>query len=197
MSAQQKQMTKLAAALVEFSEQFSRMSREDCQWAIQNTKEAIGLFVEAVRNRSISALVGLPEGTVIRRATVDRSRTPQEVVDATGRREYIDKDVLATMPLGEGDEVDVYFIPAKRFVPASEVPAFLAQYGLVPDPRAQAAVNEADPAFADEHPNGSQWGNSCCLLFNRWDDGRRVFCNRYDGDWDDDWFQSGVPAPRK
>lgn len=52
MSAQQKQVTKLAAALVEFSGEFGQMSIEDRQWAIKNTKTAIGLFADAVKNRS-------------------------------------------------------------------------------------------------------------------------------------------------
>ncbi|MHB8913868.1 MAG: hypothetical protein ACYC4I_02555 [Minisyncoccota bacterium] len=134
---------------------------------------------------------------IIRRVRVDRTRTPQEVIDATGRRQYVDSDVLATMPKGEGEEVDVHFVPTKRFVLVVEVPAFLAQYGLVPDPRAQAAVNEADPAFADKYPNGTQWGDNCCLAFDRWDGERDVDCDRDGLDWDDNWFLSGVPAPRK
>ena len=120
-----------------------------------------------------------------------------EVIDATGRNKYLNDDVVASMPQGEGDEVDVYFIPAKRFVPAKEVSAFLAQYGLVSDPRAQAAVNEADPVFADEHPNGTQWGNNCYLAFDRWSGERSVHCDRSGNDWDVYWFLSGVPASGK
>ena len=134
---------------------------------------------------------------IIRHVRVDRTRTPMEAINATGRKKYLNDDVVATMPQGEGDEVDVYFVPTKRFVPVGEVPAFLAQHGLVSDPRAQVAVNEADPAFADKYPNGSQWGNNCCLTFSRWDDERRVRCFRDDVVWFDGWFLSGVPAPRK
>ncbi len=134
---------------------------------------------------------------IIRRVRVDRSRSPREAIDATGRNKHVNDDVVATMPKGEGDEVDVHFIPTKRLVPVKEVPAFLAQYGLVPDPRAQAAANEADPSFADEHPNGSQWGNDCCLAFGRWGDGRDVDCCRDDYGWDDSWFLCGVPASRE
>ena len=134
---------------------------------------------------------------IIRRVKVDRSRSRQKVIDATGRKQYIDKDVLATMPTGEGDKVDVWFVPTKRHIPAAEVPAFLARYGLVPDPRAQAAVNKADPAFADKVPNGTQWGDNCCLAFGRWNDERRVRCDRFDYGWYGDWFLCGVPASRK
>lgn len=131
---------------------------------------------------------------IIRHARVDRALTPQEAIDATGRMQYIDPDVLATMPRGEGDEVDVHFVPTGRLVPVGEYTAFLAQYGLVPDPRAQAAVNAEYPAFADEHPNCSQWGDSCYLVFRRWLDGRRVDCDRNDDDWDDNCWLAGVPA---
>ncbi|TSC55183.1 MAG: hypothetical protein LiPW30_649 [Parcubacteria group bacterium LiPW_30] len=134
---------------------------------------------------------------IVRRVRVDRTRTPMEAINATGRNKYLSDDTVASMPQGEGDEVDVYFIPTRRFVPAKEVPAFLAQYGLVSDPRAQAAVNEADPAFADEHPNGTQWGNNCCLAFSRWFSKRSVLCDRDDCVWHDGWFLSGVPVSGK
>ena len=138
------------------------------------------------------------DGTiVVKGVRVDRTRTLQEVIDATGRKQYVNNDVLVTMPEGKGDKVDVYFVPIKRYLPTKEVPAFLAQHGLVPDPRAQAAVNEANPAFADEHPNGSQWGDNCCLAFDRWDDERGVDCRCNAHDWPGNWFLSGVPAPRK
>ncbi len=140
--------------------------------------------------------IWIPDGTIIRHVRVDRTCTPRQALNATGRTQYVDKDVLATMPLNaeHGDEVDVYFVPTKRYVLAKEVPAFLAQYGLVPDPRAQAAVNEADPAFADECPNGSQWGDDCYLTFDNWCDARYMSCERDDGGWDGRWFLSGVPA---
>ncbi|MFA6407852.1 MAG: hypothetical protein WCW36_00015 [Candidatus Paceibacterota bacterium] len=174
------------------------MSTECRQWAIQNTEDAIRLFAEAVKNRASSVhAMAFPEGTIKRHVRVDRTRTPQKVIDATGRKQYVDKDVLATMPIGEGEEVDVHFVPTKRFVPAKDVPAFLAQYGLVPDPRATAAVNEADSAFADAYPNCTQWGDNCYLTFDRWDDERRVCCDRSGHDWDDYWFLAGVPASRK
>ena len=134
---------------------------------------------------------------IVRRVRVNRTRTPVEVINATGRNKYLNDDVVATMPQGEGDEVDVYFIPIKRLVPVKEVPAFLAQYGLVPDPRAQAAVNEADSTFADKYPNGTQWGGNCCLTFDRWNDERYVSCNRGDFGWSDGWFLSGVLASRE
>lgn len=51
MSEQQKQIPKLVASLVEHQGAFGSMSTDDRQWVIQNTKDAIGLFAEAVKNR--------------------------------------------------------------------------------------------------------------------------------------------------
>ncbi len=68
--------------------------------------------------------------------------------------------------------------------------------GLKPDPRAQAADNEADPAFADQTPNACQWqdadGNWCYAAVNRWDDGRCVLVDRGGNDWGDDRSFGGV-----
>ena len=171
----------------------SGLQSEPTQQVVEHQGDALVAEMVAVVRKRVEAISGM----IVRRVIVNRARTPQEVIDATGRAQFIDKNVLATMPQGEGEEVDVYFVPTKRFVLVNEVPAFLAQYGLVPDPRAQAAVNEADPAFADEHPNGSPWGDGCCLAFHRWNNVRHVDCNRDGGDWYGDWFLSGVPASRK
>src|SRR3989344_1061665 len=162
----------------------SALQSEAVQTVVANQVDAVAdEMVAALRKR-----VEAQSEIIIRRVRVDRSCSPQEVIDATRRNKYVDDDVVATMPKGEGDEVDVHFVPTKRFVPVKEVSAFLAQYGLVPDPRAQAAVNEADPAFADKYPNGSQWGDNCCLAFRRWFGKRDVSCGHCDDDWRDRWF---------
>lgn len=49
--AEQRKCKKLVAVLVEHQECFSTMSDENCQWAIQNPKDAIALFANAVKNR--------------------------------------------------------------------------------------------------------------------------------------------------
>lgn len=52
MGITKQQIPVLAARLVEFQESFSGLSVEDGQYVIQDTKEAIKLFVEAVKNRN-------------------------------------------------------------------------------------------------------------------------------------------------
>jgi len=53
-------------------------------------------------------------------------------------------------------------------------------------------VNEADPAFADEHPNGTHWkdaeGKWCFVAFVGWDDERRVNVHRSGLDWNAYWW---------
>jgi len=61
MSEQQPQVSKMAGALVEHQRAFEVMPTEDRQWVIMNTVTAIGLFAEAVKNRSFSAVKKLLE----------------------------------------------------------------------------------------------------------------------------------------
>lgn len=167
---------------------------EGVQGVLQMTGNAVIDEMVAVFRKHVEAQGDI----IVRRVRVDRTRTLQEVIVAIDRVSYVDEDVLATMPQGSGDEVDVYFVPTKRYVPAAEVPAFLAQHGLVPDPRAQASVNEADKAFADQYPNATSWGDNICLSFNRHRlRGRIVRCSRDERGWTSDWFLSGVPGPCK
>ncbi len=140
---------------------------------------------------------------IVRRVKVNRSLTPQEALDATDRKQYTDRKVVATMPQGEGDEVDMYF-----FKPSPEA----YQNGVIsddrlakefdlrnlkPDPLAQAAVNAADPTFADDRPNGTHWKNQegkwCFAAFNRWfGDERSVRVDRRGSDWSDYWWFAGL-----
>ena len=154
--------------------------------------------VEAITGRVLAPNgVVMPEGTVVRRVRVDGTRPPREVVDGTGRKQYINNDVLATLPPSDSGEMDVYFVPTRKYVPVNEAGVFLAQFGLVFNPRAQAAANEGDPSLADTVPNGTQWGKNCYLTFHRWRGGRVVNCDRGGFGWFGIWFLSGVPAPRK
>ncbi|MGE5425796.1 MAG: hypothetical protein ACM3PZ_01865 [Bacillota bacterium] len=55
--ATKQQIPKIAAALVEFQENFTKLSTEDGQWLIMNTKDAINLFIEAIANRRKQDLI--------------------------------------------------------------------------------------------------------------------------------------------
>ncbi len=50
---EQRQISKLVAALTEHQHNFGVLSSEDRQWVIQNTQNAITLFTDVVKNRSV------------------------------------------------------------------------------------------------------------------------------------------------
>ena len=133
---------------------------------------------------------------IVRRVTVNRDQTPEQMIAATGRKQYIDAKVLKTLPRqGSGtEEFDMYFVPAERYLTIDEQEKLLADYGLVPDYYGQIQVNIDDVAFADERPNGAQWdnrdGSASFVAFGR-DGGRCVRCGRGDDEWNDDWWFAG------
>jgi len=133
---------------------------------------------------------------VVRHVKVDRNRTRRSMIRALrtrGREEYVDGDVLETMPTQGMEEVDVYFFLGKKTMLVAELDREFESRLLVPDPFAQMQANIDDPAFSDEHPNGVQWqdadGNYCYFVISRWRGGRGVTVNRDDQRWlGNAWF---------
>ena len=151
-------------------------------------------FVALVRKR-VEAMSSI----IVRRVKVDRTRTPQAMLDATGRNKYVTDSVVKAMPKGDGDgdEVDVHFFKLDRYVSDADLDKEYELRGLIPaDPYSQGAVNEADPAFADDHSNGTHWkdaqGKWCCATFDRWSAERGVYVRRDDGGWDVGWWFAGL-----
>ncbi|HEY5383458.1 MAG TPA: hypothetical protein VIJ88_02810 [Candidatus Paceibacterota bacterium] len=148
-------------------------------------------MVAAIRKR-VEAMSSI----IVRRVKVDRTRTPQAMLYATGRNKYVTDSVVKAMPKGNGDEVEVHFFKLDRYVSDADLDKEYELRGLIPaDPYSQGAVNEADPAFADDHPNGTHWkdaqGKWCCATFDRWDVERHVFVSRRDYVWDGHWWFAG------
>ena len=147
---------------------------------------------------SILKRVDAISNLIIRKVKVNRNRSPKEMLDATGRKQYTDSGVVAKMPKGEGEEIEVFFFNLGRFVNDNDLEKEYDFCGLKPaDPYSQAAVNEADPAFADKYPNGTHWkdanGKWCFATFDHWrDGGRRVSVGRNGDGWDDRWWFAGV-----
>jgi len=139
---------------------------------------------------------------VIRRVKVNRNRTPQEAIDATGRVQYIDSKVVEGMPRGEGDEMDVEFFKPEAweytrpgYMSDDDLEKALNRRGLSNDPVAVAAANEADPSLADKMPHGTHWKDSegkwCYATFDRWGDERGVDVDRRGSGWNDGWWFAG------
>ena len=141
-------------------------------------------------------LVEAVSDLIVRNVAVGRSLTPQEALTATGRKQYVDDEVVATMPRGEGNEGETVFFKLDRWVSDDELKKEYELRGLIPEvPYTLAAINAADPAFADNHPSVTHWrdagGRWCYVAFRRWHDERRVYVRRYDGQWHDSWWFAG------
>lgn len=171
----------------------SGLPKDPTQQVLEEQGKALASeFVAAVRKR-VEAMSSI----ITRRVSVDRSRDPQAVLDATGRKQYTDGKVVKAMPCGEGDEVDVHFFKLGRWISDADLDKEYDLRGLKPaDPYSLAAVNEADPAFADDHPNGTHWkdaaGKWCFASFYRWGDERDVGVCRDDGGWFGYWWFAGL-----
>ncbi len=141
---------------------------------------------------------------IVRIVSVNRARKPNEMLDATGRVQYVDRDVVKTMPRGAGNDAEVHFFKPRPeeytrpgFMSDEDLDKAFERRGLkAADPYSVAAVNEDDPAFADDHPNATHWkdaaGKWCFAAFSRWYDERDVRVYRIDDDWGGRWWFAGV-----
>ncbi len=147
-------------------------------------------------------LAEMARNVIVRRVTVNRKRTAEAALAATGRKQYTTDVVVATMPNGEGEEVEVVFFKPdlsgkKSLISDDDLEIEFSRRGLRPaDPFEAAAVSEADPAFADEHPYGTHWKNAagkwCFATFDRWYGERELFVSRDGPGWSDFWWFAGV-----
>lgn len=132
---------------------------------------------------------------IVRPFKVDRIKTPEQMIKALCRNEYVSDDVLETMPTEGPSEGELYFFPIKRFISVKDLALEFESRGLIPDPYAQLQVNIDDPSFADEHPNGVQWqdakGRYCFVACDGWGGGRLVGVDTDDYVWNVNWWFAG------
>ena len=138
----------------------------------------------------------------VRVVQVNRSRDPHEAIRATGRREYLNDEVVTSMPRGKDERAEVVFFKpdlSKRngYVSDDSLEKEYELRGLISaDPYSLSAVNEDDQAFADEHPNAVHWkdssGRGGYAAFYRWCGERSVHVGRLGNDWVDNWWFAGV-----
>jgi hypothetical protein len=146
---------------------------------------------------------------IVRKVKVNRSRAPQESLNATGRVQYLESECVDAVLKGEGGEVEVVFfkpLPWECINPNSMskrgITNALERRNLKHDPIAVIAVNEADHAFADNYPHETLWsndqGNWCNYArFGCWHDERYVTIYRDLGiDLDDRWLVGVRPCSK-
>lgn len=166
---------------------------------VQQVLEHQGAQLTAEMLAVLRKFVEAVSSLIIRLVTeVNHSLSPQQVLDATGRKQYTDREVVEAMPRGEGDKKEVVFFQVGRYISDDDLEKEFEIRGLKSaDPYSLAKVNQDDPAFADNRPNCTHWkdanGQWCYIAFYRWnDDERRVNVNRNDNHWPDDWWFAGV-----
>ena len=141
--------------------------------------------------------------TITRKTTVNRTLPIWDALTATGRTKYVTKSVIKAIPTGEGEKKEVHFFKPEEdeytrpgWISDEDLAKAYERRGLVPDQRAQLAVNADDPSFADEYPNGSHFkdaeGKWCFLACGRWRGDRGVVVDRDSRDWDGRWWFAGV-----
>ncbi len=174
-----------------------KLTLGEVQYIIQNggrylsiMDEAVDVLVGRVRSDVSNTIVHMVRN-------IRRSRTVEEAVNATGRAKYVNNSVLATMPVGQGSEdVELVYFKLGRYIQAEDLEREYEARGFRPDPQAQMADNEADPSFADDHPNSCFWDRdgqvSSFAAFYRWGDGREVLVGRSDDGRVDRWWFAGV-----
>ena len=165
----------------------------------QQGKSLVADLVAVVRNR-----VDAVSKMIIRKVKVDRTKTPQQMLDATGRKQYTDRNAVDFMPRGTGEDVKVMFFKPEPeeytrpgYMSDDDLEKAFDRRGLRPDPYAQAKANWDDPTFADNHPNGIHWkdadGKWYFATFDQWGGGERsVGVDRFGDGWYGRWWFAGV-----
>lgn len=177
----------------------SGLQSEPSQQVLENQGSQVVGEMFAVFRKYVEASSNM----ILRHVAVSRLHSPQQAINATGRKKYCSDSVVNAMPQGEGDELDIFFFKPDAsaydkngYISPAEVAKQFELRGLKPvDPYALAAFNEAEPAFADDYPNCTHWedenGNGGHIAFLRRDDERRVGVRQNDRDLDDDWWFAG------
>lgn len=173
------------------------IEKDPAQQGLRSENIGMRLFAEFRR------IVEEVSGYIVHIVTVDRTRTPQQALDACGRKQYVTREVVDAMPHCEGGKAKMtYFKPdpsayKNGVLTCDGLAAEYKKRKLKPDPQAQIDDNAEKPEFADTTPNACQWvdehGNYCYATFDRWLGVRDVDVYRGDDDWDDRWSFGGVP----
>jgi hypothetical protein len=134
---------------------------------------------------------------------VDREQSPQELFAATGRKQYVNTEMVATIPpqapAGVADTQPLVFfdldLSERGGCSDSDLEREYEAHGLVADPYYQLNVNRENPEFADEYPNACHWkdaeGKWCFVAFGRGDGERCIRVGRSGTGWGVSWWFAG------
>jgi hypothetical protein len=137
---------------------------------------------------------------MVRTVMVQRGRSLEDALNATGCVQYTDPAVMESVPRGEEGAVEVVlFKPDFSAYPGmsasdEDLEQELVAQGLrLGGPRTAVAVYETDSSLMDGRPFGTHWkdadGNWCFLTLGRWRHGRRrIDVGRSVRKWNNGWW---------
>jgi len=184
--------------------------------AVANYRALLEKHAQEIDSQPVQAVLGQPDlakemfnllrkrveaftEMIVRIVEVDYDQKPEDAIYATNRSEYLNNEVVKTMPKNNNKgkrKVEVCFFPLRAYKTVNQVDEMLREHGLTPDPYAICKVNQEDRDFSKTHPNGTQWqdkqGNHCYVTFYDWSGKPCVYCYRYEDDWSGRWWVGGV-----
>jgi hypothetical protein len=188
----------------------SQMTKGQIDKAVANYRAMLEKHSKDFNSEAVQTVLGQPEFTqeqfdvfrkrvevistyIVRKVKVNRTQTPREAINATGRVQYLNDEVVRDMPTGEGEEKEVFLVSFKKTLTPDQLEQEVEKTGFVlADPVTQCALNEQDPSLADSYPNATQWrdknGKACYALFARWNGKRAVGVDQVGYAWGGDWF---------
>lgn len=147
----------------------------------------------------VDKFAAMQQATLPYTVKVNRKLSLQDMLRATQRKLHINFDVVPTAPRGEGAKATVFFFSPGRCLRDDDVEKEYRFWGLRPaDLDSLAAVNEANPGFADRRPNSTWWKGKTGWCYARFDVGhnkRRVLVGRsYDLQPSDMYYAGMLPV---
>lgn len=125
------------------------------------------------------------------------TQSPQQLLDATKRTQYVDKTVLATFP--KQQEGTLEFFKLDKYISDDDLEKEYESRGLIPaDPYTllnydlsnRAEIDEKKDVFTHWKDSKGKW---CYIAFDQWrGDERRVIVDRDDYGWRGLWWVAGL-----
>lgn len=131
---------------------------------------------------------------------VDPELSLERLLQATGRVQFVEREILAGVPPSRPGEVEVVLFKVDQRVDDAAILREYALRNLQPaDPCLLAQLNLEYPSLADSHPNRTHWQDSmgrwCFAAFDRWAGGERaVYVFPSEDSAVSDWWFAGVAA---
>ncbi|MEI8104189.1 MAG: hypothetical protein WCG84_04810 [Candidatus Moraniibacteriota bacterium] len=151
----------------------------------------------------VNILKKLQENKMMPRCVApDYHFTPQQVLDATGRKQLVNKVVLETMPrpTGGGEKQVEFYWPGYSLTDDQLERKFSEKNWVSVDFYTLCKINQLEPKLAEKYPNATHWKNSdgewCYILFTQDSYGPVVIVGSVgaeDEEWSDDWWFPGLP----